>query len=298
MLFQQRIKNIKLSTTENNIIQFILEHSEDLENYSIRDLAKLTFSSTSTIIRLAKKLGYIGYEELKKDYIEETHYLQQHFTQIDANIPFNENNRIMDIAAIQGTLMKETADDTLSLLTHDLLQKATSLLTKADTIYVYGAENNNAFLDLFKYKLLRINKKIIHEHTYGNQMYTALQATPNDCVILISYSGESSSMVKIAKELGKKKIPIITLTCIGNNTVNSYASCALFISTREKMHSKIGSFSTEYSISLILNILYSTLFARNYQDNLELKFNRTKYFEGNRKTNSMLLKEDEYEKLI
>ena len=236
MLFQQRIKNIKLSTTENNIIQFILEHSEDLENYSIRDLAKLTYSSTSTIIRLAKKLGYNGYEELKKDYMEETHYLQQHFTQIDANIPFNENNRIMDITAIQGTLMKETVDDTLSLLTHDKLQQATSLLTKANTIYVYGTENNNAYLDLFKYKLLRINKKIIHENTYGNQMYTALQATPNDCVILISYSGESSSMVKIAKELGKKKIPLITLTCIGNNTVNNYATCALFISTREKMH--------------------------------------------------------------
>ncbi len=66
MLFQQRIKNIKLSTTENNIIQFILEHNEELENYSIRDLAKQTYSSTSTIIRLAKKLGYNGYEELKK----------------------------------------------------------------------------------------------------------------------------------------------------------------------------------------------------------------------------------------
>lgn len=82
-----------------------------------------TYTSPATIIRLAKKLGYEGYEALKKDFLEEQKYILTHFNHIDPNFPFTKNDTIQTIASKMTTLSKETLDDTLSLLKHDDLQR-------------------------------------------------------------------------------------------------------------------------------------------------------------------------------
>ena len=92
--------------------------------------------------------------------------------------------------------------------------------------------------------------------------------------------------------LKQRNCPIITITSIGENSLRQYADCSLFMSTREKLNSKIAPFSTEYSLSLILNILYSGVFSRNYDSNYEIKVKRTKEIEKNRFSSSDILQED------
>ena len=58
------------------------------------------------------------------------------------------------------------------------------------------------------------------------------------------------------------------------------------------MQSKIANFTTEYSISLILDILYSCYFSLNYKENLDYKISKTKAFEGNRKAPLTLIEKN------
>lgn len=292
MLFEQRLQSIKLSTNEKIIADFILQQKENLAHLTTRDIAKLTYTSSSTVVRLSQKLNYRGFEELKRDYLQELKYIHEHFQNIDPNLPFNSENTLMDIAALNTTLIKETADDTLSLIHHDTLQKAIQLLTNAKNIYLYGIENNHSLLELFKYNMIRINRSIIHERDYGNQVYTALQSNLDDCAIIVSYSGESRDLLNVAHYLKKRQCPIITITSLGENNLSRTSSCSLYISTREKMTSKIAPFSIEYSILLILNILYSGIFLQDYNKNIELKIERIKKIEGSRYTSSSILKEE------
>lgn len=58
-------KKYILTNTELNIIETIIsELSEGKEKISIRDLANKTFVSTTVIIKLAKKLGFVGYSQM------------------------------------------------------------------------------------------------------------------------------------------------------------------------------------------------------------------------------------------
>ena len=79
----------------------------------------------------------------------------------------------------------------------------------------------------------------------------------------------------------------------GDNSLKKYAQCVLTISTREKLHSKIANFTTEYSIELILNTLYSCVFLHNYQKNLDTKISITKQLEISRHSTSYTLNENE-----
>ena len=58
-------KRYVLNDTELNIVETIMnELAIGNERISIRELASKTFVSTTTIINLAKKLGFIGYSQM------------------------------------------------------------------------------------------------------------------------------------------------------------------------------------------------------------------------------------------
>lgn len=281
MIFEQRIANVNLTTNEEAIVQYILENKLQVLQMSTRDIAKATYTSSSTVVRLSQKLGYQGFENLKESYHQELRYQQTHFQNIDANLPFNAQSTDMEIAGIMATLMKETAADTLALFSHDNLQKAVQILLKAEHIYIYTMENHLYLAELFKFKMLRINRHAIVEHSYGNQVYSSYLATPKDCAIVISYSGEIKANLEKVRNYVSLGIPTIAITSIGDNSLRNIATVALDMTTREKLHSKIAGFTTEYSIELILNTLYSCVYANDYT-NASKSIERTKRLETTR----------------
>ncbi len=54
-----------MSENEESITDFILGWGKDLIKYSTRNIAKSTY--TSPVIRLCKKLGFIGFEDFKRN---------------------------------------------------------------------------------------------------------------------------------------------------------------------------------------------------------------------------------------
>lgn len=54
-----------LSDNEKDMIQYIRNHKADVVDMPINELAKVLLSSKSSVLRLAQKLGYTGYSELK-----------------------------------------------------------------------------------------------------------------------------------------------------------------------------------------------------------------------------------------
>ena len=289
MLLEQKIKSINLTKNEQIIADYIIEHKYQLKNLSTRDIALATYTSSAGVIRLAKKLSYSGFNELKEDYLSELDYINQHFKEIDANFPFTANQSIMDIAEIMSTLMQETARDTLHLIKHDPLMKATRILQQSSTIYFYATSGNFLLAQNFKLKMNRIGKKV--EVDDLDTPYSSLLITQNDCAFIISYSGQTPSLIKIAKNLKNKKIPVIVITSIGENTLSESADCVLQMTTREKMYSKISNFTTEYSLELLLNILYSCFFKTNYNHFLDYKISNAKQIE-HRGANSNIIKEE------
>lgn len=109
---------------------------------------------------------------------------------------------------------------------------------------------------------------------------------------MISYSGESTTVINHAKLLKEKKIPIIAITSLGDNHLKEYADIILHITTREKQYSKIGNFSSEYSIQYLLDLLYTGFFALNYDQNLDNKIQLSKTIEKCRHPQSNIIKED------
>ena len=280
MLLINKMENANLTRIEEDIAQYIIEHQEELEKLSTRAIAKATYTSSSAVIRLEHKLGFEGYNDLKKQHIEEQAYLNSHFQNIDANIPFSQDNNMMSVAGAIKEVMIESANDTLSLIHHDSLQQAIKILHKSNNIYVFGFGAYVPLATSFQMKMSRIKKHVVVQSFVGEEKYQADMLNQDDCAIIISYSGENSSLISVASLLKENNIPIIVITSIGENSLSSYAMCLLYMSTREKLFSKIANYTAEYSVTLILDILYSCYFRLNYQNNLDYKIKHSKKVES------------------
>lgn len=268
MLLSEKMKQTDFSNAESALVEFILAKGTAIEPLTIKEIAEANFVHPSTLIRVAKKLGYKGWLELRNEFLDEQTYLQTYFDDVDANFPFQSNDGLMTIANKMASLERTTIDDTLSLLNHDDLQKAKQLLLNAKQIKIFGSNANLLISQDFSLKMRRIQKNVVTSQTMGEDAYEAFNSQEDTCAILISYTGENGFIMQIAKILRQQNIPIIALTSIGENTLASVSQAVLRITTRERLYSKIGNFTINSSICYLLDVLYSCVFAEDYQKNL------------------------------
>lgn len=284
MLLTDKIKESHFSPAEQNVIDYILDERHDIEKMTIKQLAQITFVHPSTLIRIAKKLHYPGWTDFKKDYINEQRYLTHHFETIDPNLPFSKNDPALKIAQKMALLKQTAIEDTFSLLTHDALQQAIAALDHANRIQIFASNTNLLLCHDFALKMRHIQKDVRLSEVIGEQEYDAYNTDLKTCSILISYTGENELLTHVIPILKKQKGTILSLTSIGESTLAREADCHLPITTRERLYSKIGNFTITTSISYLLDILYSALFAKNYEQNLQHLITLGKSFDNRTST--------------
>lgn len=286
MLLTEKMREDIFSQSERDIINYLFKQREHIKDKTVKQISEETYTHPSTLIRIAKKLGYNGWLELKEHFLDEIDYLNRHFTSIDANYPFNERDSLMTVANKMALLNQTTISDTLSLLNLDDLEKATSLIEKVQHIKVFSIYHNLMLCHDFKSKMDRIGKHV--SLCMVDPHFEAANSTSETCAIVISYSGESKEVIDILPFLQKKKVPIIAITSMGENTITKYAHCVLRMTTRERLYSKIGNFSSNDSICFLLDVLYACVFSKDYQNNLDYKIRLSKYVDHRTSSNKVM----------
>ena len=85
---------LEFSESEKEIARYILNHGDDVLSMSVKELAKNTYTSPATIVRLCKKIGLEGYNDFKIKYSAELQYDLHHSNRIDVNFPFEKKTLI------------------------------------------------------------------------------------------------------------------------------------------------------------------------------------------------------------
>ena len=263
-----KIEKTHFSPSESIIIDYILKKGKDIKNMTIAQIANETYTSSPLFIRIAKKLGFDGWNEFKEAYLKELDYLYLN-QEVDANIPFVVNDDIMNIAYNLCVLERETIQDTYSLISHDDLQKAIRLLRDCKYIDVYSRSVHMHIVRSFQERMY-----ILHRHVQLCSLSDELDSTylmsdQNHCAIIISYSGHAPHIKHLIETLRKKQTSIIAITNLEDNELSLLADVTLRMSSRELIYTKIADFASSLSLKYILYILYSCIFSIHYQQNLD-----------------------------
>lgn len=263
--------------------EFVLKERKNLYKYTINEVAEYSYTSKTTVVRFAKALGFDGWREFIKAFIKELKYEESHQGDINANYPFSQDDTVEHIVENIKKLQIESIKDTADLMDINVLNQAVTYLNEANRIVIFGLSPNIFLGELFRRKMSTIGKQVDIVKP-GEMGLTSRTLKKNDCVIIISYSGnnEKSEPICHLPILLKNNVPIIGITSDGDNYLRTHLSCVLTMSSKERLYTKISNFATEESIQYILNCLFSCYFAKDFKKNNLFKLQHSKILEASR----------------
>ena len=267
---------LEFSESEKEIARYILNHGDDVLSMSVKELAKNTYTSPATIVRLCKKIGLEGYNDFKIKYSAELQYDLHHSNRIDVNFPFEKKDTHPMICHKLASLSEEVIADTIKLIDFDQLEKIVDLLYQSHDIDIYGSGNSLLAAMSFQHKMMRIARNVNLKALHGEQVFLSYNSDEKRIAVIISYSGETHDLIQIAQILKEKKTPIIVLTSIGDNHLSHYADYILNIGSREKIFTKIAPFASQVSMEYLLNVIFSCIFQKDYDQNIQNKISYDK----------------------
>ena len=262
---------LEFSESEKEIAKYILNHGEAVLSMSVKELAKHTYTSPATIVRLCKKIGLEGYNDFKIKYSAELQYDLQHTDRIDVNFPFQKDDSHPLICHKLASLSQGVIADTVKLIDFNQLHQIVDLIYHYPTIDIYGSGNSLLAAMSFQHKMMRISRDVNLRVLHGEQIFMSYNTNPDRIGMIISYSGETNEVIQIAQTLKENKTPLIVLTSIGDNRLSHYADYILNIGSREKIFTKIAPFASQISMEYLLNVIFSCLFQKDYEQNIQNK---------------------------
>lgn len=281
-IISQLTKADKFNGSEKQLADYILKNKEAVLNQSIQSLATATFSSTSTIVRLCRKIGLKGYKDFK---IKLSAELQQHYNDISAvnpDFPFTEDDSNKEIAQKLLELMQSSLKQTSELLTNDLLEHAVRDIFQSQKLGIFAYGDTYISALSFQNKLMKINLNANLPSLTEESKFMAANYTKNDCAILISYSSQSKNTYQLAQILRLNGVKIITITSDKASKIAKLSDIVLPVANTESNTVKISPFASQVGIEYVLNTLYSCLFVANYDENQRHRLASEKLFADSR----------------
>lgn len=258
-----RIKEYEKSytPTEQQIANYILEHPNDVLNYSSQMLGEITNTSAAAIIRFSKKIGYKGFSDLKMNLAKS----DTTETPTDVDIIFNEKDDIATLVDKGCQFNMNTVLKTYQLINIEDLQQAIDLLCNASTIYLFGVGASSIIANDIQQKLMRIGKKVIYNNDLHVQMTFTQSMSEDDIAVIISYSGNTRGLVDITKILNTRNIKIISITQLNPNTISKNSTINLKV-PHEEEELRIGAIASRISSFVLTDLLYYGVFKNNYNE--------------------------------
>ncbi len=188
-----------LSSTELETLRYINNHKAEVIDMSIQDLAKVVFVSTSTIIRLCKKLDLEGFSNLK-------YFLKQ--------LLKKEEGKKFSPKRFSETVSEDLDDiiKTAKGLSESQVDEVVELIRQNHRIHFFAKGLTEVVFEYASRYLLSLSK-FVTKYTDTHIAYAqANNFSDNDVVFLASMSGETQQVVRVAQIAKAKGAKVVTFT--------------------------------------------------------------------------------------
>lgn len=213
-----------LDELERDILNYLCNNINDIKHIGVRKVAKDNFTSTATIYKLVKKLGFDGYADM-------VHSIHYDYTQSKTESSTEPYANILKY-------INPIKDEFLNTLTQ----------YKDKQIVITGMGFSQPVADYICESLFLKGFKA------SSKLHMQLLETTNDDILLIiiSKSGDTTRLLEIASKAKANNIKTICITGSKRNKLSDICSLPIKLSKNSKLNSRNGFFFGECIIAFEL----------------------------------------------
>ena len=255
------------TNNEKIIADYILGNLNEVQSLSAESLAKKSFTSKASVIRLCRKLNIDGYRAFQRQLERELNEMYK-IQGLLGKEPVSARTSYEEIVSVIPTLYERVIGDTRLNLDPATMKKIIRRLKEARKIEIYGVGISHTIAKLTSFKFMALGIECEAYDGINEHYIIASRKGKEDLAIIISLSGNNPYMIRIAKYLKKRGVYVVG---IGNGICEEMSrACSEYIEIHAPKY--ILSFemlSAFTGINYVLDILYTSLLVENYYKNVE-----------------------------
>lgn len=258
----------KLTYSEEKLAKYIDAHRSEINDVTSHELADRVGVSQSSVVRFSQKLGYASYKKMILDLEEGNDQVHPQSISID-------EGTAESCAAIYEQY-KSILESTITINDASAIDRAVQMIHTSERVIVFGYSFNNLFAQYFTRKLTYIGINAFCGECLSYLNSVIMHSKETDVIVLISESGETAEVLRLAKLAKQFNLRILSITKMAMNSLQQLADLDLKI---VGSGSYIGLSATTLPCSqlVLFDILYTSLLKKNvsaYQTKLNKLYNQ------------------------
>ena len=254
----------RFSSTEENIVEYILANPAQISEMTTRELAEKTYTSPAAIFRLCQKLGLKGYNEFKIKFTSEVNRTLPCGAHIMRR-PITDKDSTSDIVRKMAQLEIEAIEETKNEMDLTQMERIAELLDKADIIDVYAYDQNFSLAQMAVYNFLQVKKTAVAHNSLNSQLSAALLSDKSHLAIIISRSGLNQRLIRTARILKKRGIKTVLISV--NRETELAKLCDEFLYAANTLeYLDLGGNIFSVAVRYYFDVLVSMLLSRHFKD--------------------------------
>ncbi len=237
--------------TEKKIGNFIIHHPKEIVDMTVGELAKECQVSEASVSRFCKKIDMKGFHHLKISIAKEM-VSQSEDDELSNHISVDDLEQ-----SLKNILANKVAEltQTVSMMNSENLQDILKRINNAQNVLFAAVGNTVPVAMDGAYKLNQIGISAVSTPVWETQLAYSYNLSPDDLVIAISNSGESTGVINILEAAKQKKATTISITNSEKSTIAKISDYHITTATREKLFLDEYRFS-RVSATMVIEVLY------------------------------------------
>lgn len=251
----------ELSEAEKKIVDYVLNHTQDVLTMSVYELAKAAGTSPATVSRAAQRLQFNGYNELKMQLAAD---LNGEVGEIDHQ-EIQKNESLTTIKTKLKTNATRSLAETVDQINESTVQTIIDLIHRSRQILLFGVGASYLSVQNIAQKWSRLGYACHFSDDLNLFLPVAATADPKHTLTwFISNSGESPEAVLGAKLAKKAGLPVIATTKLGSNALTHYADIVIQTSQPMEAPNRFAATQSLHAQFMLIDILYYAYVSRYY----------------------------------
>lgn len=254
-----------LSPSERHVVDFILANYRDVCNMGIVELGERTFTSTTTVKRLCRKLGVESYTSFRMLLsAARDGYTYREDAGVGEQVPLGRYDSVGEILEKVSQQNASSIRQTAKLIDAQALDQVVARMSQARRIDFYGVGPSHVVALDAQMKCMRLKIPSTAFNDRLSMLTGAGAYTEGALAFLISHTGETDDIVELARALCRHKVPTVAITSAESSTLSGLCLYCLRVDGVKGLDS-LGRTSSRIAAMNVIDVLFTALLNTNFE---------------------------------
>jgi DNA-binding MurR/RpiR family transcriptional regulator len=268
LLGRLRIEGPTMPGALARIAAAIVADPEAAAQASIVDLAEQTTTSTATVTRFSRALGFKGYAHLRVAVATETGRAEQARWETDISGDIHPGDSLDSVLKVIATADTRAIQATAAGLDMGDVERVAAAIAGASRVEIFGLGSSGAAGREMAFRLERIRVPVWSRADSHTALTNAALLLPGDVAIGLSHSGRTSEVIEMLEEASAHGALTVAVTSFPRSPLAEIAD-VVFVTSVQETTFRVAALSALHSALLVLDLIYVAVAQRTYERTTE-----------------------------